>query len=226
MVGNKRVNFDDYVDQYESLLQGQLAFFSKDRGYFSHYKVALTKEFSPVSPKRVLDFGCGIGLSLPFLVRYFPDAKVFATDLSERSLSHVAQCFPEVTIQRDEALDGNSYDIIFVSGVFHHVPSQQREMVMKRLEGLLAKGGRLFIFEHNPFNPMTRRMVATCPFDEDAELITYPSMKRLIGESGGLKIFAAGYCLFFPQSLSRLRHLERFLRWLPAGGQYFAVGGK
>ena len=97
---------------------------------------------------------------------------------------------------------------------------------MKRLESLLTKGGRLFVFEHNPFNPMTRRMVATCPFDEDAELITYRNMKRLVGESGGLQILAAGYCLFFPQSLSGLRPLEKFLRWLPAGGQYFAVGGK
>jgi SAM-dependent methyltransferase len=223
---NKRVNFDEYADQYENLLQGQLAFFSKDRGYFSQYKVALAKEFSPVSPKRVLDFGCGIGLSLPFLVRYFPDAKVFATDLSKRSLEHVEQYFPEVTIHRDEALDGNSYDIIFVSGVFHHVPRRQREIVMKRLEGLLTKGGRLFVFEHNPFNPVTRRMVATCPFDEDAELITYRNMKRLVGGSGGLQILAAGYCLFFPRSLSGLSPLEKFLRWLPAGGQYFAVGGK
>ena len=91
MAENRRVNFDEYADQYENLLQGQLAFFSKDRGYFSQYKVALTREFAPVSPKRVLDFGCGIGLSLPFLIRYFPDAKVFSTDVSERSLSHAAQ---------------------------------------------------------------------------------------------------------------------------------------
>jgi len=222
----KRVNFDEYADHYENLLQGQLAFFSKDRGYFSEYKVALAKEFAPISPKRVLDFGCGIGLSLPFLIRYFPDAKVFATDLSERSLAHVEQYFPEVTVHRDKALDGNSYDIIFVSGVFHHVPRQQRGIVMKRLEGLLTTGGQLFVFEHNPFNPVTRRMVATCPFDEDAELITYRNMKQLVRESGGLQILANGYCLFFPQSLSGLRHLEKFLRWLPGGGQYFVVGSK
>ncbi|MCG8992291.1 class I SAM-dependent methyltransferase [Laribacter hongkongensis] len=226
MIEIKRVNFDEYADQYESLLQGQLAFFSKDRGYFSEYKVALAKELSPVSPKRVLDFGCGIGLSLPFLTQYFPAANIFATDLSERSLAHVEQCFPNVIIHRNEVLESNGYDVIFVSGVFHHVPTGQKETVMRRLEGLLAVGGRLFVFEHNPFNPVTRRMVATCPFDEDAELISCHNMKRLVREAGGLQVIAAGYCLFFPQSLSGLRPLEKFLRWLPGGGQYFVVGGK
>lgn len=220
------VDFDEYADRYEELLESQLAFFSKDRGYFSEYKVSLTKERCPVSPARILDFGCGIGLSVPFLTRYFPAAKIFATDLSERSLSHVKQAFPEVTVLADEALDGNAFDIIFVSGVFHHVPAHRREEVMKRLSGLLATGGRLFVFEHNPFNPVTRRMVNTCPFDEDAELITQKSMKRLVKECGGLKIPASGYCLFFPQRLSALRPLEKFLFWLPAGGQYFVVGSK
>ena len=222
----KRVDFDEYVDQYEGLLQNQLAFFSKDRGYFSEYKVALTSEYCATPPTRVLDFGCGIGLSLPFLARYFPAAQIFATDLSERSLAYVQEKFPEVTVQQDCDLDGNSYDIIFVSGVFHHVPAQQREAVVERLTGLLASDGRLFVFEHNPFNPVTRRMVATCPFDEDAELIRFSDMKRLMTGSGKLQILEAGYCLFFPQSLSFLRPLEKLLSWLPLGGQHFVVGGK
>ncbi len=222
----KRVDFDEYADQYEKLLQGQLEFFSKDRGYFSSYKVALVKEHCPIQQKSILDFGCGIGLSLPFLTEYFPSAKVFATDLSERSLAHVELNFPEVTVLPDEELEGNAYDIIFVSGVFHHVPADQRIAVMKKLAGLLTTGGRLFVFEHNPFNPVTRRMVATCPFDEDAELITYRNMRRLVSGAGGLQIPFAGYCLFFPQSLSSLRPLEKFLHWLPGGGQYFVVGSK
>ena len=226
MTKTKRVDFDEYADRYEELLQGQLAFFSKDRGYFSEYKVALAAEHCPMPPARVLDFGCGIGLSLPFLTRYFPTAQIFATDLSERSLAYVKKNFPDATVLPDGDLDGNAYDIIFVSGVFHHVPTHQREAVMRRLAELLVTGGRLFVFEHNPFNPVTRRMVATCPFDEDAELITFGSMKRLVTGVGGLQLPAAGYCLFFPQSLSGLRPLEKFLYWLPGGGQYFVVGSK
>ena len=29
----------------------------------------------------------------------------------------------------------------------------------------------MFIFEHNPYNPITLKMVANCEFDADAELI-------------------------------------------------------
>ena len=111
-----------------------------------------------------------------------------------------------------------------MAGVFHHVPVSQRLTVLRRLAGLLAPGGLLFVFEHNPFNPVTRRMVATCPFDEDAELITLNEMKQLVTISGELKVTATNYCLFFPQFLSFLRPLEKFLNWIPGGGQYFVVG--
>jgi len=34
------------------------------------------------------------------------------------------------------------------------------------------------------------------------------------------------YCLFFPQQLAALRPLEKYLRWLPMGGQYFVCASK
>ena len=226
MTKTKRVDFDEYADRYEDMLRGQLAFFSEDRGYFSEYKVAIAKEYCPAFPSSVLDFGCGIGLSLPHLISYFPNAQIFASDISEQSLNYVRANIPSVTALSDQDISRHTYDVIFVTGVFHHVPIYQREDVIKRLVSLLADGGQLCIFEHNPFNPVTRHMVATCPFDEDAELITRRNMQRLVTGIGGLKISASGYCLFFPQSLSKLRPLEKFLRWLPGGGQYFVIGSK
>jgi hypothetical protein len=35
-----------------------------------------------------------------------------------------------------------------------------------------------------------------------------------------LHIDESSYCLFFPQQLSALRPFEKYLRWLPMGGQY------
>jgi SAM-dependent methyltransferase len=165
-------------------------------------------------------------LSLLCLARQFPDAKLFATDLSEKSLAYVRKNFPDLIVLPDESIDGYSFDMIFVSGVFHHVPADQRTGVVARLATLLSEGGELFIFEHNPFNPVTRHMVSTCPFDYDAELITLRRMKHLLRDSAGLRIVKTGYCLFFPQILQAVRPLEKILRWLPFGGQYFVVGGK
>jgi hypothetical protein len=77
----------------------------------------------------------------------------------------------------------------------------------------------LFIFEHNPYNPLTRHAVNTCPFDKDAELITLSDMKRLIFRSG-LTLLPARYALFFPAALKPLRFLEPLLAPVPLGGQY------
>jgi len=220
------VDFDDYADRYEQMLQDQLAFFSNDRGYFSEYKVELARTICQPAPQRVLDFGCGIGLSLPYLQRYFSNATIFASDLSRKSLDYVAQNWPDVSVLRDDELDDQRFDLIFISGVIHHVPPTQREVLFERLGGLLSPQGRLIVFDHNPFNPVTRHMVSTCPFDEDAVLLRLSAMKQLVRGSAGLSIKASGYCLFFPQALRFLRPTERLMTWLPMGGQYFVMAQK
>lgn len=221
-----RVDFDRYADDYEGLLQNQLAFFSKDRGYFSEYKVQLVADVVDAAPSSILDFGCGIGLSLPYLAKYFPDADVYATDLSEKSLLHVGQKHPRVKVVNDSELDDYEFDMIFIAGVIHHVQPQERQGLMNRLGSLLGSNGKVFIFEHNPLNPVTRRMVSTCPFDSDAVLLGLSEMKRLVRGSSEFEVAGEGYCLFFPESLRALSSFEKWLRWLPMGGQYFVVGSK
>lgn len=227
IIDNKepRIDFDDYADEYEDMLQRQLAFFSKDRGYFSAYKTNIAADLCQSKPARIIDFGCGVGLTLPYLSERFPEAEIFATDLSEKSLDHVRSTYPKVTVLSDSQLDGETFDLIFVAGVFHHIPPAQRPTVINRLSWLLTGQGMLCVFEHNPFNPVTRHMVSTCPFDADAELISLRGMCSLI-TGAGLRIGRSGYCLFFPQALQRLRPMEKLLPWLPLGGQYFVTASK
>jgi hypothetical protein len=93
------------------------------------------------------------------------------------------------------------------------------------LQKILSPGGRIIIFEHNPFNPMTRHMVSTCEFDVDAELITKANLIKLLRDCG-YKISKSGFCLFFPGFLSFLRPIEKYLAWLFLGGQYFIYFSK
>jgi hypothetical protein len=91
------------------------------------------------------------------------------------------------------------------------------------LEGLhknLNQGGELFIFEHNPYNPLTRRIVNNCEFDDDAILLTAREIKSRLLQSK-FRFLQTHYTLFFPGFLSKLRFLEKYMEWLPLGGQYF-----
>jgi hypothetical protein len=76
------------------------------------------------------------------------------------------------------------------------------------------------VFEHNPYNPITRRIVSTCPYDDAAVLLTPEELRRHL-EAEGFKQPHTKYCLFIPPSLSWLTWMERGLGWLPLGGQYF-----
>ncbi|MBM3465275.1 MAG: hypothetical protein FJX76_24545 [Armatimonadetes bacterium] len=112
------------------------------------------------------------------------------------------------------------FDLIFVAGVFHHVQPPQRAEVMADIVRRARPGADIVIFEHNPYNPVTRKLVSNCIYDADAVLVPPPEMVR-IAEAGKLTVLKRTYTLFFPAALKAIRGLENFLGWLPLGGQYF-----
>ncbi len=222
----KATDFDQYADKYEQLLSEQLSFFSTNRDYFSAYKIELLATILTFSPERILDFGCGIGLSLPHFRQYFPEAEIYATDISSKSLEYVASLYPWAHIVDDNKLQQFQFDLIFLSGVVHHVPPEKRTGLFKRLRKVITASGVICIFEHNPYNPVTRKMVSTCPFDRGVELCSLRKILRLLQDEAGMLVKHKGYCLFFPEALSMLRRYEPLLSWMPLGGQYFVMAGK
>jgi SAM-dependent methyltransferase len=110
-----------------------------------------------------------------------------------------------------------------LSGVLHHVPRAERLGVLAQVRAKLRPGGRLFVFEHNPLNPVTRRTVATCPFDDDADLLWPWQAKRLLSDAAFRQV-RLDYIVFFPRPLAALRPLEPRLGWLPLGAQQLVVG--
>ncbi|MEM0944235.1 MAG: class I SAM-dependent methyltransferase, partial [Pseudomonadota bacterium] len=81
-------------------------------------------------------------------------------------------------------------------------------------------GGLFFVFEHNPWNPLTVHAVNNCPFDENAVLIPAPVMRGRVREAGWRDV-ALSYRVFFPGPLAALRPPERGMTWLPIGAQYY-----
>ena len=219
---NRRVDFDDFTENYNQLLNEKTRFFSSGEEYFARYKVDLVRErvSSPVS--RLLEYGCGIGRNISFLQKAFPNAIIVGSDVSGASLEVARRLHTGVEfVQENENADSiGQFDVIFVAGVFHHVPIEQRVDVARVLSKRLLRAGSLFVFEHNPFNPITRYIVNNCPYDEDAVLVK-PSELQTILRQAALSVERKAYCLFVPPRLSVLTQLEKRLGWLPLGGQYW-----
>lgn len=217
-----RVDFDRFAEDYNRLLAEKTSFFSPSEEYFARYKVDLIRNQITAPVSRVLEYGCGIGRNIPFLQRAFPHASIVGTDISPASLELASHDCPEATfvLENEASQRLGLFDIIFVAGVFHHVPVEQRASVAATIAGRLAPGGSLFVFEHNPYNPVTRRIVNTCPYDDDAVLLTKTELGKIL-EKAALTVIRGAYCLFIPPKLKVLARIEPYISLLPLGGQYW-----
>ena len=225
--------FDKFADEYRNLHAANITLSGEDPEYFAEYKVIdIAKEFGREHSiaRTALDFGAGVGYSVPFFARHMPDTRVTCLDVSRKSLDlgaarHGAAAeFRHFDGQRIPFADG-TFDVALASCVFHHIPHAEHVALLAEIRRVLAPGGRLFIFEHNPLNPLTRHAVNTCAFDEHAELILAPTMQRRVRDAG----FATArvrYRIFFPHALRGLRPLEARLTWLPLGAQYYVAAQK
>lgn len=217
-----KVNFDDFAQNYNELLRESTSFFSKSEKYFAEYKVSILKKEIDVSIKNLLEYGCGIGRNLEYLQMGFPNSEIHATDISLASLDIVAASNSEIKIIKVDDLDKKKdfYDCIFVAGVFHHIHPNERRKAMLELREILKPGGSLFIFEHNPFNPITRKIVNNCIYDEDAILLN-PKELKLMVQLAGFEFIKQKYCLFIPPRFKLLSKIEYFFSQVPLGGQYW-----
>ena len=222
-----KVNFDDYTENYNQLLNEGTRFFSANEEYFARYKIDLIRKqiYTPI--KTILEYGCGIGRNIPFLQQAFPAAIISGSDIASASLEVARHDNPGIDffLEEENGEQADVYDMILVAGVFHHIPVVQRAEVAKNLFNRLSPNGQLFIFEHNPYNPVTRRIVNNCPYDEDAVLLKPAELKQILS-GAGLIIERKEYCLFVPPSLSFLTRLESTLGWLPLGGQYWVQASR
>jgi len=216
-------DFDNYVDNYDELLSKDTNFFTKNTDYFSEYKIEIIKKrLKILSPQKILEPGCGIGRNLKELRKAYKNSIIVGTDISKQSVAYVnaninfVECFEEDFV--DHKL--NNFDLLLVSGVYHHLDTKNWDSFTDLCAKRLKKGGEMVIFEHNPFNLITRYIVSRCPYDKGVRLIRKKNLINCI-KNHKLSVLNEGYCLFVPQKFNALKKYEYFFRWLPLGGQYF-----
>jgi len=114
------------------------------------------------------------------------------------------------------------FDIVFTSMVFHHISHDLHSNILSEIYRVLKPKGRFYIFEHNPNNPVTVKVVNECVFDKDAVLLK-PAYCRSIIKDVGFKSNKINYTIFFPRhkALAWAIHFESYIKWLPIGAQYY-----
>ena len=223
--------FDQFAKDYEDVLDRATQIGGEESGYFASYKVDIVHDRigGDGQDLRILDFGCGVGQSIPYLAGRFPKAEILGTDVSSQSIA-VAEARHGPLAHFTPYEDGDplpyadaSVDVAFTACVFHHIPQAEHAAVLAEVRRVLKPGGTVFVFEHNPLNPLTMKAVNDCPFDENAVLIRAPELRRRL-EHAGFEEVRARFCLFVPGQLRWLRPLESVLTWCPAGAQYYVQG--
>jgi SAM-dependent methyltransferase len=152
---------------------------------------------------------------------------VVGVDVADEALAAAQSANPSV---RYDHYDGHRlpcadgvFDVAIAICVMHHVPPTQWPDFVAEARRVLRPGGVLMIFEHNPWNPLTRLAVARCAFDFDAILLSASRTTGLL-RRGGFHEVGREFMFFTPFSAAPAQWIEQRLGWCPVGAQYVAYG--
>jgi SAM-dependent methyltransferase len=223
---SSRPHFDDYARNYRELLQKSLSATGESPEYFARKRVCITRERLKTHSARIariVDFGCGLGTAVPYLIEQFEPVSVTGIDVSREILKEAAMRnrFPKVSFSRVDDFAGTA-DLVFCNGVFHHVPPEERARALQFVRRALEPDGFFAFWENNPLNPGTRHVMSRCAFDRDALTIA-PGKARKMLRAAGFEIMETTSAFFFPRALGFLRRLEGPFAPTLLGGQYLVL---
>lgn len=130
-----------YLDGYRSSLSGYEIARWKALDHFIPCAISGKLEIN-----KVLDYGAGSGLFIPLWRKLFPDAELFASDVSSVALGKITEKFSDMqnhcTLVKDSRAEWNDqmFDLIVSVEVMEHV--EDLKAYLKDIYRLLKPGGR------------------------------------------------------------------------------------
>jgi SAM-dependent methyltransferase len=235
----QKAEFDAHAEGYDAGMDNKLKALAGDNADdFVAVKVQwLLRRWPELRTKAawsILDYGCGVATLLRLMRAAGIPGHLTGTDVSSGMLQEAARIWPAdqpppvFQMQNSAAtgLPSGSFDLVMISAVLHHVPRTERNAVYAELHRVLRPDGRLVVFEHNPWNPVTSYVVANTPIDRGAILLPPPEVATAL-TVGGWRDIRTSHLMFLPPRLGALATAaERMFGWLPIGGQYAVTACK
>lgn len=220
-------DFDMISSEYRTILDRDIRWSGEDSDYFARYKADYVKAFLGDGFRgRILDYGCGIGSVIKFLRERFSYdlVEIVGYDASKESVKKAKSEISGAAFTDDiSRIDDKCFDVIIMANILHHIEKEGRSAFLKNSLEFLKERGYIFIFEHNPYNPLTRYIVERSPIDKGASLLALRDTIKLL-RNARIEMCEKKYILFFPKCMRFLRPLEPLLASFPAGAQYAYVG--
>lgn len=224
--------FDEHAELYSEEIDKSLNKYGASHDFFTKHKAHLIASILKsndlvAAQMALLDIGCGVGK----IHRYLQDdfKAITGVDLSEQSIEVARETYPEIEYS---AFDGNrlpaedgAFDMTLAICVIHHVPVEKWAFFVAEMLRVLRPGGIAVVIEHNPYNPLTRRIVNNCPLDADAVLIPARELEALFTEAGASDV-QSRKVITVPPSSAFLRKVDRMFGRLPFGAQYYLSARK
>ena len=218
--------FDTHSETYDSVTNGSIAFSGLKVDFFvrakaEHLLSECNKRFGATDSLDILDVGCGIGKYHGLLRPRV--GSVSGVEVSASSLDIARNNHSDIDYRHYNGArlpwDDASFDVAYTVCVMHHVPPQHWQGFADEMLRVVRPGGIAVVFEHNPLNPLTRKAVNDCPYDEDAVLLRPARVHELFRAAGADRV-STEHILTIPAISGPLKAMDRAFGRLPFGAQY------
>lgn len=217
--------FDDYYKKYNEMFDSTFSITGGSRNYYLVQKAEMVEKLLNKPLAKILDFGCGDGLSTQKMIEQMPLANFYGIEVSSKGIEIAKKsrikgnfaCYNGTELPYKD----NFFDAIVVSCVFHHIKREKLPEIFTELNRVLKKGGFLIVFEHNPLSLITRILINDCEIDQDIDYVHPSELKRYCIDNN-LVPDSLVYYNIFPnyKAFKHLRFVENMLSKFPIGAQY------
>lgn len=221
--------FNRYKNSYSDAVDQAVAFTGLETDFFTRVKADyILDEAEKLSGGAkmldVLDIGCGVGNFHSLLAPKFHS--LTGVDVSSACIEVAMARNPSLLYKVYEGdrlpFERESFDMTITICVMHHVPPTNWVRFVGEIRRVLRTGGFALVFEHNPRNPLTQRVVNNCAFDEDAVLMLSEETEQLFANAGFREV-RSRHILNIPPFNSLMRRVDGLFSRLRLGAQYYVL---